>query len=320
MIRFIYRGFFLVVLITAMATNALRYLAHSVLLAETSSSFIRKPPIILLHGLLGSSRNFQNWARLLWNKLNRKHDVVVVDLPNHGRTATRFGDVSMNYLEMAEDLQHTLHRLCVSQVHIVGHSMGAKVCAATALSEQKGGSVEVLSTTFMDLSPVRYEDSDFVEVLSTIDMCLRTKEEIGSVFQRQDALEVVNREISDKNLRLFLQSSLEQPKKNADVSSSGFAWKFNIGGIHASREAIADFPFAPGSATPCLKPCLILKGQTSNYIRSLHLDSIKQLFPYFYVRSIANAGHNVHFDKPDETVAAIVSFLGKVEEMTQGKE
>jgi pimeloyl-ACP methyl ester carboxylesterase len=82
------------------------------------------PTIVILHGLLGSSRNFQSWARLVYNKLDKKRDVVCMDLRNHGRTSSGYGSLSMDYDSMAADVLHTLKTLGCRNVHLIGHSMG----------------------------------------------------------------------------------------------------------------------------------------------------------------------------------------------------
>ena len=44
-----------------------------------------RPPIIMLHGLLGQSRNFKAWAQELHAlHLDEEHRLFLVDLRNHG--------------------------------------------------------------------------------------------------------------------------------------------------------------------------------------------------------------------------------------------
>lgn len=39
-----------------------------------------KESIVILHGLLGSSKNFQSWSKLLSLKLDGEYDIVCMDL------------------------------------------------------------------------------------------------------------------------------------------------------------------------------------------------------------------------------------------------
>ena len=100
------------------------------------------PPIILLHGLLGSSRNFGTWARDLKARgfIEPERRLFLADLRNHGDSPHA---PSMTYDDMASDVQKMIHNIfdtCGYMVDesarsavLVGHSMGGKVAMATAL-------------------------------------------------------------------------------------------------------------------------------------------------------------------------------------------
>ena len=94
-----------------------------------------QPPILLLHGLLGSSTNFGTWARSLWetqmqNPPEQRRRVLVADLRNHGRSPH---SPTMTYAAMASDILRLLDRLAISNAVLVGHSMGGKVAMATSI-------------------------------------------------------------------------------------------------------------------------------------------------------------------------------------------
>ena len=62
------------------------------------------PPLLVLHGLFGSSSNWRSVAR----QLAGTHTVHSVDLRNHG--ASPWAD-SMDYTEMADDVLQLIDRL-----------------------------------------------------------------------------------------------------------------------------------------------------------------------------------------------------------------
>jgi predicted alpha/beta-fold hydrolase len=73
------------------AANAVQ-LKHSLVVPASSSAAatasVSAPPVILLHGLLGSKRNFASIASSLANQLQRPRHIYSVDLRNHGTNKT----------------------------------------------------------------------------------------------------------------------------------------------------------------------------------------------------------------------------------------
>eukprot|EP00596_Hydrurales_sp_CCMP1899_P008322 CAMPEP_0119048582 /NCGR_PEP_ID=MMETSP1177-20130426/59633_1 /TAXON_ID=2985 /ORGANISM="Ochromonas sp, Strain CCMP1899" /LENGTH=662 /DNA_ID=CAMNT_0007024655 /DNA_START=245 /DNA_END=2230 /DNA_ORIENTATION=- len=155
-----------------------------------------KAPIIVLHGLLGSARNFQSWMKLSQQKEKElemeemkrdqtsfplvTRDIICMDLRNHGRTGSHYGALKMDFEVMARDVIHTLNSLGLSEVHLVGHSLGGKVAAVVALLmaqnekeiDIKHQKIKILSLTMMDVSPVDYSgDPVFTDVFNTLDIC-----------------------------------------------------------------------------------------------------------------------------------------------------
>ena len=294
-------------LLSSCATSVSRFLYHSVLL-RAPSLHPGRPPIVILHGLLGSSRNFQSWTRILSQKLENAHDIVVIDLPLHGRSVA-LGNTLIDFQAIAKDVLFTLQKLGVTSCHLIGHSLGGKCVAQASLLSQKSDSpLEVLSTTLIDISPIAYESEDFSGVLSTIDFLSSTREEFSSAASRQDAMSVIQKSVEDKTLQQFLMSNL-QPRS----SGVGFDWKFLVDGIASSKERILGFPLSPDGPTSFSRPVLLLKGSKSRFIKSSHMAAISELFPLFTLATI-DAGHWLHQEKPEESASAIAKFLGKVRE------
>jgi pimeloyl-ACP methyl ester carboxylesterase len=79
------------------------------------------PPVVLVHGMLNSSRHWEPVAR----RLAAHHTVIAPDLIGHGDSATPRGDYSLGaHAAMIRDL---LALLGVERATIVGHSLGGGV-------------------------------------------------------------------------------------------------------------------------------------------------------------------------------------------------
>src|SRR5688572_20581833 len=84
-----------------------------------------KPPLLLLHGMLGSSRNWQTTGA----DLAGYFEVSALDLRNHGNSP--HAD-SMRYEEMVEDVLGWMDAQGIATATLVGHSMGGKVAMLLA--------------------------------------------------------------------------------------------------------------------------------------------------------------------------------------------
>ncbi|MBC7927334.1 MAG: alpha/beta fold hydrolase [Bryobacteraceae bacterium] len=104
------------------------------------------PPLFLLHGLAGSSRW---WARNI-EALSGSHRVYALDLPGYGGLRRSRGDFVL--AAGAEWLLRAIDFLEPGvPVSLMGHSMGALVCAMLAASEVGRVDRLVLAAPAMDL-------------------------------------------------------------------------------------------------------------------------------------------------------------------------
>ena len=79
------------------------------------------PAVLVIHGLLGSNRN---WAHLV-RTLSTEHRVLAPDLFGHGASAKPMGDYSLG--AHAATLRDLLDRLGIVRVTLVGHSLGGGI-------------------------------------------------------------------------------------------------------------------------------------------------------------------------------------------------
>lgn len=102
-------------------------------------------PLIILHGLFGSGRNWQSLARAL----AANYRVITPDLRNHGQSP--HAD-SMPYQAMAADIIALARQLRLKDTLLLGHSMGGKVAMSAMLTEPDCFKACVIA----DIAPVNY--------------------------------------------------------------------------------------------------------------------------------------------------------------------
>lgn len=265
-------------------------------------------PIVLIHGLLGSSRNFKSWAKQLSSDLPSSRDIYVVDLRNHG--SSEHMD-EMGYPDMAMDvLQLMKQDLGLDKAFIIGHSMGGKVAATMALLHPEA----VAGAIIMDIAPVPYSIADGTNWVDSQKLINAMNEVDLSMMQdRSDVDNELAKTVVDPALRAFALTNLARAVPN---SREGLTWQIGLDAIHRSLGVVAEFDIGQGRSNRASKLCreyngnvLFISGARSRYITSAHLKEISQLFPVYTLQKIPAAGHWVHADKPAETIAAAVGYF-----------
>jgi esterase len=248
------------------------------------SEFGAGEPLVILHGLFGSKRNWTSIA----GTLGRHHRVLAVDLRNHG---TSPWDDRHDYPALAADIARFIEREAGGRAAVVGHSMGGKTAMMLALT--RPDLVERL--VVVDIAPAvsRGPIGDVLAMLRSVPL-----ERFSERAEVQAALAGM---IPDPKLRGFLML-------NVVAGPTGLAWAVNLDALARHFDSIAGFPEVP-SARAFPGPALFLVGGTSDYVRPEHHAEIHRLFPAATIEVIPGAGHWVHADAPAAFVAVLERFL-----------
>lgn len=238
-------------------------------------------PVLIVHGLFGSGRN---WG-VIAKRLGKDMRVVTVDMRNHGDS---FRADTQGYPEMAGDLAEVIEALG-GRAHVIGHSMGGKAAMMLALTRPE----MVASLIVADIAPVAYDHSQsrLVAAMKALDL--------DSLETRQEADAALARDVETPEVRAFLLQSLEVRKRR---------WKLNLDVLEREMDRITGFPEVSGSFEG---PTFFLSGAQSDYVRPEHRELIKALFPGAKQARIPGTGHWLHAEKPREFEAAVRAFLGR---------
>ena len=239
-------------------------------------------PIVILHGLLGSSRNWQSAGVAL---AASGHRVIGLDLRNHGISPW---DNDCSYVSMAEDVRAFLQSEKLDSVHLVGHSMGGKVAMRLAFSYP----ALVSRLTIVDIAPRTYSDRVRVEftAMNSIDL---TK-----IKSRRDAENQLMDTVTDWGMRQFILTNL-----NSDENGV-WKWTVNREALTQSLKSILDFEINDSEIFN--GPTRFIRGGKSNYITDADTILIKKHFPLADMITLPESGHNPHFDARAEFVDAVL--------------
>ena len=248
----------------------------------------RGEPLIILHGLLGSSQNWQPIAVTLGESFR----VFALDQRNHGRSPH---SAEMDYRLMAEDINDFLKREGLAHAHVLGHSMGGKTAMQFALLFPE----KVSKLIVVDISPRAYPPNH-EKILAAL-LAL----EPASYQTRKQLEEALAPSIPDLALRQFLLKNLARDPAGV------FYWKIGLAQIHQNYHRLRE---AIGSERPFEKPALFIRGQHSEYLHEQDLPVIRRLFPRARLQTISGAGHLVHLENPPAFVEAVGRFLREPEQ------
>jgi esterase len=241
-------------------------------------------PLLLLHGMLGSSSNWLGIAR----GLRQRHPVLIPDLRNHGRSPQH---PAMDYPAMAADLIRLADGLGLGRFVPIGHSMGAKVAMWLALHCPD----RVEGLVALDMAPVTYPPR-FGHIFAAMRGL-----PLHQLPHRPAADAHLARQLDDPRLRAFLLQNLVQREGR-------WAWRVNLDAIIDQREELRGFPqLPPQRQYP--GPALFLYGDRSDYLQPEHWPAIRDRFPFARLRPVTDAGHWVYAERPQEVLTALQGFL-----------
>ncbi|TYB78364.1 alpha/beta fold hydrolase [Bizionia myxarmorum] len=241
-------------------------------------------PFIILHGFLGSG---DNWKTLGSEFAEKGYQVHLVDQRNHGRS---FHDAAFNYEILSADLKNYCDKYNLSDIVLLGHSMGGKTAMlfATQFPEL------VSKLLIADISPRFYpiHHDAILDGLSQLDF--------SSLKSRGEADENLSKYVSDFGTRQFLLKNLYWKEKGL------LALRMNL-------EVLADQVEEVGEPLPISAKfegdTLFLRGDKSEYISNQDEQIIHAHFPKAKIVTISNAGHWLHAENPEEFYNAVMAFI-----------
>lgn len=241
-------------------------------------------PLVVLHGLFGSGRNWQSHRR----HFGSQFEVFNVDLRNHGES---FHSDDMNYPAMAEDVVALLQSLGLGACNLLGHSMGGKV--AMMLAVDYPGLIRRLIVA--DIAPVSYfhHYDDLIEPILALPL--------NSLESRAQADQLLRQNIPEDQLRAFLlQNLVREP--------DGWRWRVNWRAIQRDMEFLTGFGDLPEGW--CIDvPTLFIRGDRSDYVGDSEIDVIQRHFTQAEIATIEDAGHWLHAEKPEVFAHMVLEFL-----------
>jgi len=240
-------------------------------------------PIIILHGIFGSS---DNWLTV-GKKLSEKNKIYLVDQRNHGQS---FHSKIFNYQVMAQDIKDFMEDHLIKKVILIGHSMGGKVAMNFAISYPE----KLIKLVIVDIAPKVYKvhHENILKGLSSMNL--------ATIQSRKMADEYLANYVPEIEVRQFLLKNLARN----DIGK--FKWKLNLNAIKKNVKLMGDELDTDNSFNG---PTLFIRGGNSNYITEGDKSSFKNYFKNSSLITIPNSGHWVHAEQPEKFMVVVNKFI-----------
>jgi len=241
------------------------------------------PPLIILHGVFGSSDNWKTLA----NHLMITFEVYLVDQRNHGLSPH---SDDLNYQVMTDDLKELLHNAQIEKCCLLGHSMGGKTAMNFAVQYPE----KIMKLIIIDIAPKRYPPHH-QNILQGVDSL-----KINEINTRKEADDLLSTTINNSGIRQFILKNLSRNREGL------FYWKINWKAIEDNIQAIGAPLLSHDLFTG---EVLFIRGAQSDYILNEDEPLLKKHFPNAVLMTIQKAGHWVHAEQPAQLLALINQFI-----------
>lgn len=238
-------------------------------------------PLVILHGLFGSSDNWQSQAK----KLAEFYTVYSVDLRNHGHS---FWSPAHTYALMAEDVYNLIEELNLKKIILLGHSMGAKV--AMTLAQQHPSLLDKLILVDMGIKEYPMHHQHILAGIHGLNL--------AAYKSRSEAEIDLEKHVEKQGVRQFLLKNLYWKSKGE------LAWRMNVNVLEKNMGEI----LRPLPNQVVLTNSLFIRGELSNYILDEDIPEIENIFPDSEFETILGAGHWVHAEAQEEFIHVVLGF------------
>ncbi|GAC96129.1 alpha/beta hydrolase [Pseudozyma hubeiensis SY62] len=273
--------------------------------------------LVVCHGLFGSKQNWRSLGRAMSSRFGVP--VFALDLRNHG-TSPHVD--SLAYSDMAQDVINFMSSRKLSNVGLIGHSMGGKVSMSVALHpDLPQGMIRNLISVDMSAKrgPLSPEFERYIDAMIEIrDKPCRSRHEADTILQATE---------SDLGVRQFLLTNLTRSPPGAET----WSWRIPVDLIRKNIAQIGDFPYNPPNATEeelagasesaqersWNGETLFIKGTKSKYVNRKNIPTNQKYFTKSKLVRM-DTGHWCQAEKPNEFVQVVEDFLtGRTKDETE---
>jgi 2-succinyl-6-hydroxy-2,4-cyclohexadiene-1-carboxylate synthase len=252
-------------------------------------------PLLLLHGFACSSANWQDTL----NSFTNRFQVVLIDLPGHGRTASPSGSERYTMENVSHDIITISKALHLSSVNLLGYSMGGRLALYIATRHP----TFVRSLIIESASP-GLETTTQRNMRIESDNHLADQIEVTGVPSFVEQWQQLPLFATQRGLSAKRQESLRQQRLNN--SASGLANSLRSMGTGQQPSLWPELEMIH-------LPVLIMAGELDGKFVSI-AQQMAAAMPQAELKIIGDSGHNVHLEKIHLFTSTVLDFLAELKE------
>ena len=234
-----------------------------------------KPPVVLLHGLMGSGACWTPLARALAGEF----DVVMPDARGHGGSSAP--DRGYSYDDLASDVVCLMRELELERPVLLGHSMGGMTAAVVASREIVRGLV-LVDPTFLE--PERQRE-----------------------VHASDVAEQHRRALGLSKSELVAEATARHPRRSAEIIELQAEARLSTR-IEAFEVLAPPNPDYRDVVRAIDVPSLLVIGDSPVVTLEMAAE-LRGVNARVRIAQVADAGHGLPFEQPERLAEVVAAFL-----------
>lgn len=236
-----------------------------------------KIPVVLLHGFLESGS--------MWDHISFPvgYPTVSIDLPGHGKS--NFSEItSYTMNDMAVAIMTILDDLKLSEVHVIGHSMGGYVALELKKNDPRAKKIMLLNSNFWTDSPQKVVDRNRVAEIVKTNKAHFIYEVIPNLF--------LNPQRFDNEVKLLIHEAMDIDQEVIGLTSIGMSIREDFTDLVLQNDT--DFTAVQGIEDRVVDAEKMRSALSASNVNYIELESV---------------GHMAHLEASERLNAIVGTFL-----------
>jgi pimeloyl-ACP methyl ester carboxylesterase len=242
-----------------------------------------RPPLVILPGFLGSSRNWQTAGAGLASRFH----VWALDLRNHGQSPAA---PEMTFDAMLDDVLGWMDAQNFATATLLGHSMGGKVAMRLACRHP----ARVARLIAIDIAPKEYPG-----MAQRAEVAAMNELRLDELHSRAEAELRFEGRVDSRAMRKFLASILERD------AEGHWRWTVNLPVLTAALPELVKDPLEANDRFD--GPATFILGGKSRFVEAGDHAIIRRHFPAATIRIMPESGHNPHIEAREAFVRLVLA-------------